>query len=115
MADRYDVPQLKLFAQARYAKASLNGWGDGRFIDSLKMMYEEIPESDRPLKDTAVKVASLNIKSLVCKENFASLCRNNGEIALDVLRASLGLIGEPEGCEICSGKGGHSEWCDFYY
>ena len=52
-------------------------------------MYDELPESDRLLKDVAIKAAASHIKELADRGEFAELCKENGEIAFDVLKAAM--------------------------
>ena len=58
-------------------------------VNSLKLMYEETMEKDRTLKDVAVKTAGDHVKELVNREEFVDLCKANGEVDFDILKASL--------------------------
>jgi hypothetical protein len=66
-----------------------NHWNSAPFVASLKLVYEETLENDRPLKDLAVKTAAKHAKELTDRGEFASLCKENAEITFDVLKASL--------------------------
>lgn len=90
MADRYDVQPLKVLAKTKYEQIIGNAWNDVSFAASLKMLYDETLESDRLMKDIAVKTAGQNIKTLVDRGEFATLLKSNGEIAFDILKSSLG-------------------------
>lgn len=59
------------------------------FVASLKLLYEETLEDDRLLKDVAIKTAGKHAIELYGRDDFNTLCREQGEIALDALKASL--------------------------
>lgn len=87
IAELYDVPQLKELAKNKYQELVLAEWTSLSFVASLKLMYESTPESDRMLKDVAIKAAAGHIRELVDRGEFAALCKENGEIAFDILKA----------------------------
>jgi len=64
-------------------------WNSTSFVASLKLLYEETLGNDRLLKDVAIKTAQEYIKDLCDRGDFATLCRETGEIAFDILKASL--------------------------
>jgi len=64
-------------------------WNDASFTSSLKLLYAETPETDRLLKDVAIKAAASHVKELVNQAECVDLCRKNGEIAFDMLKAPL--------------------------
>jgi hypothetical protein len=89
IGDKYDIQPLKDLAAKKYGEALLNHWNSAPFVASLKLVYEETLENDRPLKDLAVKTAAKHAKELTDRDDFASLCKENAEITFDVLKASL--------------------------
>jgi hypothetical protein len=90
MGDKYDVQRLKSLAKAKYETAVATEWNiDSSFSASLKLLYEETLDSDRFLKDIAMKTASDHAKELTDRGEFVSLCKENGEIAFDILKAWL--------------------------
>ena len=44
----------------KYKESLPSGWNSASFVASLKLMYELTPESDRLLKDVAIKAAGEN-------------------------------------------------------
>jgi hypothetical protein len=49
-------------------------------------MFGETPESDRVLKDIAIKYAGNNHAEILELSEFPSICKGKGEIALQILR-----------------------------
>lgn len=97
MANRCDVDALKSFAKSKYEKSVGSSWNNADLVASLQLLYEETTESDRLLKDVAITADGGNVKVLVDRGEFATMCKSNGEIAYDVLRASLVAVIKP--CE----------------
>jgi len=91
IADKFDIPGLKLAAKEKYQEAKLIEWNCPSFFESLKLMYENTLATDRLLKEVAIEVVAKHVKELVDREEFGSLCKESGEIAFDVLKASLNL------------------------
>ncbi|TVY90574.1 hypothetical protein LAWI1_G002952 [Lachnellula willkommii] len=89
IADKYDIQGLKQLATKKYETAVPNAWNCAEFVGSLKLLYEETLESDRVLKDVAVKTAGKHVNDLVDRGEFAALCKVNGELGFDILKASL--------------------------
>lgn len=56
------------------------------FSESLRLMYEQTPGSDRQLKDVAVRCASDHMGELMNQDHFVGLLTMVGEIAVDILR-----------------------------
>ena len=92
------IQPLKDLAKKKYADVVAYRWNSAEFVQSLKMMYEETVETDRPLKDVAVNVAAKHAKQLVDRGEFVELCKENGELAFDILKTSLELT-EPQPAE----------------
>ena len=102
IADKYDIQGLKQLATKKYKVAVPNAWNCTEFFGSLRLLYEETLESDRLLKDVAVKTAGKHVKDLVDRGEFAALCRLNGELGFEILRASLTI---KTCCPSCQGYG----------
>ena len=54
------IPSLKELSMIKYKESLPSGWNSASFVASLKLMYELTPESDRLLKDVAIKAAGEN-------------------------------------------------------
>ncbi|EHK99475.1 hypothetical protein M7I_4632 [Glarea lozoyensis 74030] len=89
LGDKYDVSGFKNLAKAKYEAALPDYWNSASFVDSLKLLYEASPDSERDLRDIAVKAAGNHARELMDHGEFCALCKANAEIAFDVLAASL--------------------------
>ncbi|KAF8852305.1 hypothetical protein BDZ45DRAFT_749703 [Acephala macrosclerotiorum] len=97
MAEKYDIPALKNLAKTKFKEAVSTEWNTCALSVSLRLMYDELPESDRLLKDVAIEAAASHVKELIDRGEFATLCRENGDIAFDFLKACLKLWVRPVG------------------
>jgi hypothetical protein len=99
VGDKYDIPALKKFAVAQYKRCLSFYYPEinlsAELPASLRLMYEETPESDRVLKDIAMATAGLHVKDLMKLPDFAELIKENGEIAFDILQASMAKQSQP--------------------
>ena len=105
IANKYDIQELKLvaafkFGESLIALSKLPGpaLGSSTYIPALRLMYDETPESDRILKDSAVKFAVEQAKKLVGVEGFAKFCRENGEFGFDLLKTWNGAEFKCQNC-----------------
>jgi hypothetical protein len=93
LAEKYDVPELKNLAKSKYEKSISNDWDndwdDDDFIQSLRLMYDETPKSDRQMKDVAIPVACRQKERLLCYEPFTTLMEDFGEIGVDMMKEEL--------------------------
>ncbi|KAI9047406.1 hypothetical protein LZ554_008850 [Drepanopeziza brunnea f. sp. 'monogermtubi'] len=89
IGEQLDVQPLKELAKKKFEEIIGDQWNSASFVASLKLLYEGTPEKDRLLKDVATKTAWLNAKQLCDRGEFVALCKENGEIAFDVLRAAV--------------------------
>lgn len=62
VAEKYDVLSLKELAASKFSAALLREGKTSLFADSLKLLYNKVPESDMFLKDIAMKFAGANYK-----------------------------------------------------
>jgi hypothetical protein len=90
-AEKYDVQSLKVLAKGKYESILSSSWNTEHFIDSLKLIYDGTPDMSEPdsLRDLAVKTAATHAKELMDRGEFLSLCKERGDFATDVLKASL--------------------------
>lgn len=101
IAEQFDIPSLKQLAKDKYAEVVPAEWNSASFVASLQLMYELTPESDRLLKEVALKTAGEHCTELVDRSDFVQLCKNNGEISVDVLKASLVAVPNDRICDRC--------------
>lgn len=86
--DKYDIWGLQVLAAKKYKNALSKEIRSVDFIESLKLIYEQTPESDRLLKDIAIEYAAKGCKALIEKEEFKELCGEHGDIAFDIMRTA---------------------------
>lgn len=96
MADKFNVPGLKTLAATKFTTAIATEWNTEGLSTAIELIYNQIPENDRILKDVVLKVISEHVKELVDRGEFASLCKADGEIAFDILCKHLTYEPEPE-------------------
>jgi hypothetical protein len=66
--------------------------------ESIKFIYEETPETpetDRHLKDIALKFVGDTAQSIMKRLEFVKLCKETTEIYLDILKATLAVPVKP--------------------
>jgi hypothetical protein len=108
-ADKWDIPALKKLAANKFEDALPKEGKSSTFAMSLRLMFEETPESDRLLKDIALKFAGKHCKELISMTEFAAMCKKNGEIAVEVLTAAAippPSVSLPDKCPGCRQTGG---------
>ncbi|EKD20163.1 uncharacterized protein L3040_002878 [Drepanopeziza brunnea f. sp. 'multigermtubi'] len=87
IGEQLDVQPLKELAKNKFEEIIGDQWNSASFVASLKLLYEGTPEKDRLLKDVAIKTAGKRAKQLCDRGDFVTLCKEDGEIAFDVLKA----------------------------
>jgi hypothetical protein len=85
----YNIQALKDVAETEYRVCLPDMWESTSFVASLKLLYEEATETDHAMKGIAVKVAGEQARELLSIEELVSLCKENGGIAVDVMKPSL--------------------------
>ena len=84
---KYDIQALKVVAQMKYRAVLPDMWKSTSFIASLKLLYEEATDTDHAMKDIAIQLAGQHARELLGIEEFVKLCKENGEITVDVMNA----------------------------
>jgi len=90
IADRYNIPDLKLAAMKKYQAVEPIEWNSTSFSASIQLVYESTLEPDA-LRAVIAKAAASHMKELVNRGEFVALCKRNGEVAFDILKASLAV------------------------
>ncbi|KAG4433153.1 hypothetical protein IFR05_011366 [Cadophora sp. M221] len=101
ICDQLQIPGLKMLAKTKFEELVTDRWNTSSFVASLKLLYKETMENDRPMKDIAVKTAGKHVKDLCDRGEFVALCKEEGEIAFDVLKASSVVEAPLEACPYC--------------
>jgi len=91
VAEKYDVQPLKVLAKTKYESILATAWNTKEFVESLELIYDGLPEMSEPdsLRDLAIKTAAAHAKALMDREDFMDLCKERGDFATDVFKASL--------------------------
>jgi hypothetical protein len=91
VAEKYDVQPLKVLAKIKYESILPTAWNTKHFVESLELIYDGLPEMTEPdsLRDLAIKTAAAHAKELMNREEFMDLCKERGDFATDVFKASL--------------------------
>jgi ribosomal protein S27AE len=89
IADKYDIPPLKLLSATKYRALLPLHWNSNSFTESLQIIFNGTTENDRLLKDVAVNFAGRKSKELMDRGEFVSLLKGDGEMAVEILKASL--------------------------
>lgn len=95
IADKYGLEALKWFACTKYTKVLTNTWNSPFFPESACHVLENTMESDRPLRDVIVRVASEHAKDLLDRDDFVDMLKNHGDVAADILRKVVKRCDEP--------------------
>lgn len=87
LADKWEVSGLKTLAAEKYDQflTETTILPTHSFIASLRLMYGNLQDGDRLLKDIAMKHAARFLGSLKEVAEFRAFCRENGSIGLEVL------------------------------
>lgn len=101
IGDQLQIPDLKILAKEKYKEVVSAGWNSAAFVASLKLLYEETMETDRLLKDIAIETAGKHVRDLCGRDDFVALCKESGDIAFDILRASLPVEPPVKACTDC--------------
>jgi hypothetical protein len=82
IADKYDVPLLKKLSSENFGEAAI----DYSFRKSLQMIYDELPESDRGLREFAIEKGWKNLFPMMEVKEFVDLLKENPNIGVDILK-----------------------------
>jgi len=90
-AEKYDVQPLKTLAKGKYEALLPIVWNTEQFVESLKLIYDGTPDTNEPdgLRELAIRTAAIHAKELLDRGEFLNLCRERGDFATDVLKATL--------------------------
>jgi hypothetical protein len=104
IADKYNIRHFKELAILKYEKALRDYWNSPPFVARLRLLRGMTSESSCGLRSIAVKAAGEHVESLMDCGKFATLCNHDGQIAFDVLKASLArepLVPTRNVCPFC--------------
>lgn len=90
-AEKFDIPALKSLAARNYEDRALAHWNSPEFSESADLLWTNIMDTDRQMRDIVVAVAIKKVKELHNHGEFVELMTEYGCFCLDVLREALGL------------------------
>ena len=85
------IPTLKELATQKYEAILEDEWNSESFSESLLLMFDETPDTDRMLKDVAIKCAGEKSRELADRGEFAALFKERGEIGFEIFKASFNI------------------------
>jgi hypothetical protein len=100
LGDKYDISSLKKVAVRKYREVVKDRRNNDTFAESAKMVYANIITDQDELKDAIIEAARTKISQLLERGEFVSLLKSNGDMACDILNATLGK--KPRSCHNCS-------------
>jgi hypothetical protein len=89
LADKYDVPALKLLATAKFETAAIWGPSSSKFCEAVELLWENTRDDDVMLRNIVTNIALTNIDTLANKEEFIALMPQNGSFGLALLNAAV--------------------------
>lgn len=84
IADKYDIPALRIRAKEKFAAAVRTCWQMDDFPSVIAEVYGSTPSSNRSLRDTVIDVTQKHIKALMEKGEFVRVLKETSEFAADV-------------------------------
>lgn len=93
IAEQYDIQPLKHLAKKKYQDIIPATWNSSSFVESLRIIYDGTPDSSQVdmLRELALNTAGRHAKELMDRGEFLTLCKDRGEISVEVLKASLNV------------------------
>ncbi|KAH0541720.1 hypothetical protein FGG08_003812 [Glutinoglossum americanum] len=105
IADKYDVPALRLLAKEKFEEAVGTCWNMDDFVHVIPEVYDSTPPTDRGLRDIVVKVTHEHIKTLLEKKEFQYAIEETVGFAADIIRLMAGggnLVRRKYECPNCN-------------
>lgn len=87
LAGKYDISELKRLAASKYLETLPPKYSDSAFVDSLRVVLEEIPDSDLSLRGHALQFVGKHYRQLVEDTISLAVFKENKDFAVDILQA----------------------------
>lgn len=87
---KYKIPALRSLAAEKYHALLGEGWKTTVFSESVKLLWDNITSPDDELRCIVTEAAECNIRSLLDRSEFVEVLENHGDLAVKLLRLSLG-------------------------
>lgn len=85
IADKYDVPELRLRAEKKFKNTVETCWSMDDFPFAISRVYHSTPSTVRGLRDIVVDAAHEHIESLLCKQDFRDVLEGTTGFASDLV------------------------------
>ncbi|KAI9821441.1 MAG: hypothetical protein M1826_000677 [Phylliscum demangeonii] len=87
MADKYDVPLLKVLAREKFTARAEAGWPPAGLTSILRLVYETTPDHDRGLRMVVGDLCARHLRHLLPAQDFGHSLRGLRSFSVDVLLA----------------------------
>ena len=109
MAEKYAILSLKELAKKKMGEAmKKRDWGLETLVAALSVVWSTTPQSDRGLRDQLTPLIQEFKSNLAAGNVFFEAIRNNGDLAVDIVRALISKPGEASGeqfyCNFCEDR-----------
>ncbi len=86
MADKFNIPELKLLAKNKFAACANLHWPPTNFNHLVTTVYTTTPETDHDLRDVVARLASIKLEEVQALEDFQTTAADLGSFSLDLLK-----------------------------
>jgi speckle-type POZ protein len=86
IADKCDVPALKMQAKEKFEKAVKTCWNMDVLPRAVSEIYDSTPETERGLRDPVTEIVCKHIKTLLEKQDFKNVLEETAGFAADITR-----------------------------
>ena len=95
MADKYDVPALKLLARDRFYRAAEVAWRDAEsFPDVVDELYSTTPPTDLAMREIVCRLVGSGMKESKQRERMEGVMRKHGDFAVGVMNYMIHLASQ---------------------
>ena len=92
LADKYEIPALKEVAKEKTMVAIETEWKKECFLTAVHIVWTTTPSSDRGLRTCYIPTIAKHRADLHAKEDFIDVLRLHGDLAVDILEVTWGMI-----------------------
>lgn len=111
---------MKKLVKEKYEKVLQPAWNSQAFVDSLRIVWNEIPENDQLLRKAPVDFAGTKAGELMGRADFVALWKESAEMGLAVFNAFIAIAPKhPQPHRGCTNSNidtvalGTGAWCGF--
>jgi hypothetical protein len=90
MADKYDVPALKLLARDRFYRTAEVSWTTAEcFPDVVDELYSCTPDTDLAMREIVCRLVGNSVHNNEARERMEPVMRKHGDFAVGVMNYTL--------------------------